>query len=375
MTSSQQLETLSDLFPSYPRSELAARLLCLNSLDSVVEELLCEQRPQTSSRKYPEEVVKLAELFPQYSTKKISQVYHQSGQDSQVAFNSLLAGDTLIDVAQICGLTDKEVQPYLSKYNNDPLTAIADIIANHKKTRKAWTSRVQDRKSAVVTGVVLPVDTASLRELQEIILANEELKKLNYDFLVKLLAFFGNVDKTISVAQLFIDHSDTTFLTSLGYVPKECPQVGPKAADVLKKKHVPFQTVSPKPRNAVLCAWKPNTNTLSSKSSTVHTTVSLPPPSSKIDLHGLTVAQAISVTKNAVSDWWLAELAARVEHGLIDKHGTKVSFVEPLCIITGRGLHSSGGPKIRHSVIKMLNQNGYVYEEEVGQLYVMGRRK
>lgn len=361
---SNQLETLSDLFPSHARSDLAARLFCLDSIDSVIEELLREQSAPPASRKYSEAVVKLSELLPQVPIKRVSEAFYECGEDFLATFDTLMHENAPVDAAQVCGLPLSDVRPYLEKHNQNPLLAIADIIANHKRVRKVWVSRLQDRRPTAQPQESVAVDPERVRQLRETIFANTELKKLNYDFLLRLLTFFaGDLDKTVAAAQLFVKDPDITYSATLGYVPKQYPPITVKASDILKHKPFQFTTVTKVSPKLALPASR--------------ATVTSPSPiiSEKLDLHGLTVAEAIPLTRTALDDWWQAELAAREHHGLIDRHGTKVAFMEPLSIVTGRGLHSTGGAKLRPSVIKLLNQNGYVYEEDVGRLSVLGRRK
>lgn len=364
MSQPSDLETLADLFPSYPRSDLAARLLCLKSLDSVVEELFREQDAPPANRKYSEAVVKLSELLPQVPIKRVSEAFLQCDEDFLATFDALMHEHTPVDVAEVCGLPQKDVRVYLDKHHHDPLLAIADIISNHKRVRKVWVSRVQDRKPSSLTQEPVAVDPERIRRLRETIFANTELKKLNYDFLLKLLTFFaGDLDRTVDVARLFVATPEITYNSTLGYVPKECPPLTVKSSEILKQKPLLFTAVTKVAPKVTFPAARPSVKLPS------------PPVPEKLDLHGYTVKEAVPLAKDALDAWWKAELDAREHDGLIDRHGTKVAFVEPFTIVTGRGLHSAGGARLRPSIIRLLNQNGYVYDENVGQLSVLGRRK
>ena len=78
-----------------------------------------------------------------------------------------------------------------------------------------------------------------------------------------------------------------------------------------------------------------------------------------VDLHGLTVHESLSITKEALSAWW-----ARSSSG----------NVRPLYIVTGVGRHSRGNVAvIRPAILKMLQREGWVVDERrEGQLAVRG---
>ncbi|UZJ56634.1 hypothetical protein CBS101457_005954 [Exobasidium rhododendri] len=80
-----------------------------------------------------------------------------------------------------------------------------------------------------------------------------------------------------------------------------------------------------------------------------------------VDLHGLTVHQSLSITKEALSAWW-----SRSSSG----------SVHPLYIITGVGRHSAGNVAvIRPAILKMLQRDGWIVSEQrEGQIAVKGLR-
>lgn len=99
------------------------------------------------------------------------------------------------------------------------------------------------------------------------------------------------------------------------------------------------------------------------------------PGPSGLDLHGLLVPQAMSQTSSALSDWWKTEQTARIQDGRLHQYGATARFVDPLKVVTGRGLHSEGGvSKIKKGVRGYLERNGYLYEEESWGYVVHGRR-
>ncbi|CAE6499724.1 unnamed protein product [Rhizoctonia solani] len=82
--------------------------------------------------------------------------------------------------------------------------------------------------------------------------------------------------------------------------------------------------------------------------------------SKAIDLHGLTVNEALEVVKEGVNAWWSSAGSASTPN-------------EPLQIITGRGRHSRGNvPVIAPAVTKLLERDGWRAHKREGTVYVTG---
>lgn len=96
-------------------------------------------------------------------------------------------------------------------------------------------------------------------------------------------------------------------------------------------------------------------------SSTNTTTTTRQQSSDIVDLHGLTVHESLSITKEALSAWWSKSSSGSVH---------------PLYIITGVGRHSKGHiAVIRPAILKMLNKDGWIVDERrEGQIAVKGLR-
>lgn len=96
---------------------------------------------------------------------------------------------------------------------------------------------------------------------------------------------------------------------------------------------------------------------------------------SDLDLHRLSVRSAMDAVVECLKDWWTQEMNDRESDGKFEKFGPIAEFVEPLVIITGRGNHSSNGvSKIKISVLAYLKKANYIYDENVGNVSVLGRR-
>ncbi|KAL2069550.1 hypothetical protein VTL71DRAFT_14229 [Oculimacula yallundae] len=72
----------------------------------------------------------------------------------------------------------------------------------------------------------------------------------------------------------------------------------------------------------------------------------------KLDLHGMNVKDAVRVSRECVTRWWVA-------NGGGERGGRGVGVYGSYEIVTGRGNHSTGGGKLGPAVAKMLMQEGW----------------
>ena len=99
-----------------------------------------------------------------------------------------------------------------------------------------------------------------------------------------------------------------------------------------------------------------------------------------LDLHGLTVHDALRVVRREVSGWWASLGEDRA--GVVGVDGGWAGRFQgakrrpELVLVTGRGQHSVGGrAKVGPAVIDMLVREGWKVEIGSGVLYVTGRKK
>lgn len=79
----------------------------------------------------------------------------------------------------------------------------------------------------------------------------------------------------------------------------------------------------------------------------------------RLDLHGATAKQAISISRERTTQWWVRNCGER--------------NLKPFSIITGLGRHSSGGnPVLLPAVSKMLKKEGWNIRVESGNILVYG---
>ena len=99
-----------------------------------------------------------------------------------------------------------------------------------------------------------------------------------------------------------------------------------------------------------------------------------------LDLHGLTVHDALRIVRREVSGWWTSLGEERA--GVVGVDGGWAGRFQgakrrpELVLVTGRGQHSVGGrAKVGPAVIDMLVREGWKVEIGSGVVYVTGRKK
>ena len=230
------------------------------------------------------------------------------------------------------------------------------------------------------------------KEIKAIYVGNPEFKSINEQFFENSLVFFrGDVAKVIEIAALLVQDKagHLTFRQKLSPMSfSGLPQAGTGG-----KKKMPVTLIEPY-KHSNLTSASPKQVSLSgssSASSLIPATSRSPTPTDEItlmkeklksatktntlDLHNLTVLTALNATGQALRDWWNEELDQRLVDGNLTKFGSRVQFVSPLNLVTGRGIHSQGGKaKIRIAVKNYLARNNYVFEEYSGRFEIEGKR-
>ncbi|PUU80321.1 hypothetical protein B9Z19DRAFT_1063570 [Tuber borchii] len=84
-----------------------------------------------------------------------------------------------------------------------------------------------------------------------------------------------------------------------------------------------------------------------------------------LDLHGVTVKQAIKISRERTTQWWVREG--------INRERRRRGEGKALCIVTGSGRHSKDGqPRLLPAVSKMLIREGWDIQVQGGQILVWG---
>lgn len=87
-----------------------------------------------------------------------------------------------------------------------------------------------------------------------------------------------------------------------------------------------------------------------------------------LDLHGVTVKQAIKISRERTTQWWVRESTNRERR----RRGEGKAFR----VVTGYGKHSTDGkPRLLPAVSKMLIREGWDIQVQGGQILVWGVRK
>jgi Smr domain len=87
----------------------------------------------------------------------------------------------------------------------------------------------------------------------------------------------------------------------------------------------------------------------------------------QIDLHGVSVKDALRLVEEGVTAWW-----ARI--GVIRERG-EIKAVENFVVVVGRGERHKGGSRLGPAVAHWLRRNGWGFTETEGALIVWGIRK
>lgn len=92
-----------------------------------------------------------------------------------------------------------------------------------------------------------------------------------------------------------------------------------------------------------------------------------------LDLHGVTVQQAVKFARERTTDWWVRQRRALELAGGAGGAGWGRGAVEPFHIVTGLGRHSKGGvPQLMPAVSKMLIRENWKIQVEQGHIVVYG---
>lgn len=92
-----------------------------------------------------------------------------------------------------------------------------------------------------------------------------------------------------------------------------------------------------------------------------------------LDLHGVTVPQAVKFARERTTDWWVRQRRKQELAGGAGGAGWGRKAVEPFHIVTGLGRHSKGGvPQLMPAVSRMLIRENWKIQVEQGHIVVYG---
>ncbi|RLV89944.1 Ubiquitin-binding protein CUE2 [Spathaspora sp. JA1] len=361
------VETLSDLFPKFSKSDLKFRIGLTNDINQLIEELFAE-----SETEYDATVYQLYEMFPNLPLDFLSQKLQEYNNDLETTAMHLLQPITTTTTNQWNQMDDiiTKIQNYFIEYNleksdiihyvrlnkGDYYDSMIGIISNCRPRVVQTTSsggRVQRgaKKSTSLTKYITSTykyDTRSqeAQELWSFYNSNPQLQTINKQLLINCLEFFqGQVYKVIEFITELISNK-------------------PQGKPIIKVELTPRQTAT----KTTTTRLEQELTSLEQKQFNNYIT------NHKIDLHNFSLPSSIKLLKLVLQHWWDQELAYRQDHGKFEKF-TSLASIGSLTIITGRGIHSIGGVSpIKQYVLQYLTKTDYIFQEKIGSFEVKGRR-
>ncbi|CAI4598588.1 unnamed protein product [Saccharomyces cerevisiae] len=431
-----KLSILMDMFPAISKSKLQVHLLENNNdLDLTIGLLLKENDDKST---VDNELHQLYDMFPQLDCSVIKDQFVINEKSVESTISDLLNYETLQKlkdnqanssdsvkrnekknnwestndhIESIIKFTDAPkniAQEYLVENGFDTVKAIIKIILDYydkrdfkkdvdtfKVKRSPNTTvrggRVQsstglahvlkkDKESANVAQESLKrprsykhsLDSPQMVELNELVADNRDLKAINHEFLQKCLQFYdGDVVKVLNISSLLIEDDKNitkTWNFDEGFTLTSRDNC---------KQHLPkFSTPQISRRNEVGNTYKLPLHDKETPEGAVPVINNLF-QTYRLDFHGFLPSEAVSTLKLALNKWWSKEVAEReLNSHNINSYGSKVQFVSPLIVVTGRGIHSIGGiSKVRLQVKSFLEKNHYIFWEESSYFRIEGKKK
>lgn len=208
-------------------------------------------------------------------------------------------------------------------------------------------------------------ESSEARELEDAIQSNLDLKGIYPNFLHRALEYYrGDLLKTLQLATLILEQNGAR------YTYKDAVE-GP--VDLTG-----FSEYKPggKSRPASKKSNEESGLTLEDDSYAprAHNMLSNVLTNTRLDFHGFLCPDAIQVLLRCLNKWWKYELDQR-ELNNQKLSMSQVVNVEPLQVVTGRGIHSDNGvSKLKMQVRKFLEKNQYKYTEETSYFVVIGKK-
>lgn len=428
-----QLSILMDMFPTVSRSILQEHLLENNNdLELTICLLLKENEEKATA---DNELHQLYDMFPhincdiikdQFITNEKSveltisdllnyEILQKLKQDQKIPPDSIqqdrtknnwkLTNDHIQTIIKFTDAPKDIAQKYFVENSFDPIGAVIKIVLDYYDKdhfpQTSTTANAKTRFTAPVRGGRVQssmglahvlkqgekstkegeentkrattykhsLSSPQMIELNDMIEGNHDLKAINHEFLQKCLQFYdGDITKVLDLSSLLIkdDKSITkTWNIDGGFTltsQDNCKQHSskPSTPPISHKNGVnksPFQNEETREEAAALI------NNLFQ--------------TYRLDFHGFLPNEAVSILKLALNKWWSKEVTEReLNSHNINTYGSKVQFVSPLVVVTGRGIHSVGGvSKVRLQVKNFLEKNHYVFWEESSFFRVEGKRR
>lgn len=338
-----QLAQLASMFPDKPRDMLQRVLEDAGSLNAAVGVLLGD----TSGDAF-------GDAFGDALPKALPNKRETTNQATSQARGLASSQDSGPAIVQKYGCVSKRVAEDLCAQYSDPIRALIQLVYTGG-TRGANTCNNA------------PSNTSG--DLSDL-LHSPRLSSISPRFLEKALEYFhGDHERTAALLILIAEHN---YGKHTGYYRVE---PGPGPGPGLKPGSGPkLGQGTSSVRSQIKASAKPR---FSTTPKAISSPINGPEAGfgDTLDFHGWLPEDAATTAAQRLARWWAAELAQR------ELNNTRLNQIEavhvsPVTLVTGRGLHSTGGvPRVRIRVQRMLDELNYVYIEEPSRFTVTGRRR
>mgnify|MGYP003362060976 FL=1 len=208
-------------------------------------------------------------------------------------------------------------------------------------------------------------------EIAEFVSTNVDFRSINPVFVKDVIIYYNGCVSEVIKLLLFIVTRRETKLT---YMVDKSPFDGFIAANTLKTKNIPSAGTSRDGRGGRAGLKAHNSSMPCSDSRLEEKYLNDVLVTFRLDFHGLLPQQAANILKKALTIWWNEEIHKR-EFNCKRMNLVNVCCIQPLIIITGRGIHSAGGiSKVRIQVKKALASSPFVYDEGASFFTIYGKK-
>ncbi|CEP24958.1 CUE2 [Cyberlindnera jadinii] len=312
-------------------------------------------------------------------------------------------------IVECCEAYEKDMTKY---HNESPHKEMPLSITKNAKTPKVQASyttreplRMEKKPGSGPTPYIFKEMSPEVKELAELVFSDEKLVTIHWNFYIKMLIFCrGDVSRVIRMAIFLLENDAVELTTHLRCVTETVPSSDTDKAHVMDYAKVAeqpagqFQPVEKKLKNTrnrqalQSSNWTPHDGTQvgirhntginpgdvgvdEHQAMLMKQAINNALKTNKLDLHGFHMATVKKTVPLVLQHWWDEELRERGRHGT-EGSTIKARHVEPLTIVTGRGIHSDAGiPKLKKLVGRMLMSGPWQYDEESSYFVVYGNKR
>lgn len=237
--------------------------------------------------------------------------------------------------------------------------AHSNKLASSLSTREL-SSSVKDKRPYVFS-----LESTEAQELEDAIQSNLNLRSIHPKFLHRALEYYkGDLLKTLQLAGLIIEKNGAR------YTYKDASEGPNELVGFTEYKPRGKRRSPPKVSNGD-SGFSLQDDTYAPTADNMWSNVLTNP---RLDFHGFLCSDAIQVLQKCLEKWWKYELDQR-ELNNQKLSMSEVVNVDPLHVITGRGIHSDNGlSKLKTQVRRFLERNQFKYVEDTAYFVVIGKK-